>query len=188
MTRMTVADAHKYDGHLAAPDGDFMRWRKPDRGQHYRTCGYCGSIHPDDLATAIVNGQIQGGEWSDRKYGWPHKYYVDVANQEPGTLYVYSATQNIREGETGWTHRSDLTEEQKAVLERDSWKFGDYFKFTVHASHHAKLYSVHMADPDIGDTTKELIGKLTGLTFEFLDEGNGTVAWKRWVDPDAPQD
>lgn len=43
-------------------------------GQNYRTCSYCGCIHPKDLLEALKAGATLGG--SDWKYGWPHKYYV----------------------------------------------------------------------------------------------------------------
>ena len=29
-------------------------WRKPRGGDHFRTCSYCGSIHPEDLAAEII--------------------------------------------------------------------------------------------------------------------------------------
>ena len=29
-------------------------WRGPRRGDHFRTCSYCGSIHPEDLAAELV--------------------------------------------------------------------------------------------------------------------------------------
>src|SRR3990172_5550282 len=41
-------------------------------GQATRTCGYCGSVHPEDLLRELVAGATLGG--SDWKYGWPHKF------------------------------------------------------------------------------------------------------------------
>lgn len=36
-------------------------WRKPRRGDHFRTCSHCGSIHPEDLAAEIVpQGKCSG--------------------------------------------------------------------------------------------------------------------------------
>lgn len=40
----------------------------------YRSCGYCGSIHPEDLLAALKSGSTLGG--ADWKYGYPHKFYV----------------------------------------------------------------------------------------------------------------
>lgn len=40
----------------------------------FRTCSYCGSIHPEDLLEALRAGAtLSGADW---KYGWPHKFYV----------------------------------------------------------------------------------------------------------------
>lgn len=40
----------------------------------FRTCSFCGSMHPEDLVTAIRGGAVLNG--ADWKYGWPHKFYV----------------------------------------------------------------------------------------------------------------
>lgn len=48
------------------------RW---PQGIPYRTCSYCGSIHPEDLLAALDAGaELHGSDW---KYGWPHKFYVE---------------------------------------------------------------------------------------------------------------
>jgi hypothetical protein len=50
-----------------------------------RSCGYCGSMHPADVAAAIRAGAR--GHWADFKYGWPHKAYFDgIANPHAGML------------------------------------------------------------------------------------------------------
>ena len=36
-----------------------------------RSCWYCGSMHPADVAAAIKAGAQ--AHWADHKYGWPHK-------------------------------------------------------------------------------------------------------------------
>lgn len=41
----------------------------------YETCSYCGSIHPAQLALAIV-GHHATVELAVAKYGWPHKLYA----------------------------------------------------------------------------------------------------------------
>lgn len=44
------------------------------QGYIYRSCSYCGCIHPEDLLKAIADGAIlEGADW---KYGWPHKFYI----------------------------------------------------------------------------------------------------------------
>lgn len=49
-------------------------WKQPDANRPFRSCPYCGSIHPDDLREALAQGaRLEGSDW---KYGWPHKLYV----------------------------------------------------------------------------------------------------------------
>lgn len=67
-------------------------WREP-RGENdgpyheeYRSCNYCGSMHPEDLLDAIEAGAtITMADW---KYGWPHKFYVDFDNPKAGEQCV----------------------------------------------------------------------------------------------------
>jgi hypothetical protein len=71
---------------------DHMQWRgpRPDSEEasyveSYRTCGYCGSMHPEDLVRMLAQGATLGG--SDWKYGWPHKFYVmGIPNPKAGVL------------------------------------------------------------------------------------------------------
>jgi hypothetical protein len=49
-------------------------WSEPREGTDFRTCSYCGCIHPDDLIRVVAEGKVMGG--SDWKYGWPHKFYI----------------------------------------------------------------------------------------------------------------
>lgn len=57
---------------------------RPPHGQTFRTCFYCGSMHPEDLVAALEAGAKLGG--SDWKYGWPHKFYVEVPNPLAGQI------------------------------------------------------------------------------------------------------
>lgn len=78
--------ANKFSEHLV--------WREPESKKHgtipYRKCGYCGSIHPEDLLAALEAGAVlHGADW---KYGWPHKFYVDgIPNPEAGRMVVKSS-------------------------------------------------------------------------------------------------
>lgn len=48
-------------------------WREANE-HGFRTCSFCGSIHPEDLLRALEAGATL--ECADWKYGWPHKFYV----------------------------------------------------------------------------------------------------------------
>ena len=55
-------------------------WRPPDLPtadniRLWRTCSYCGSMHPADLLDALRAGAtLHGAPWT---LGWPHKFYVE---------------------------------------------------------------------------------------------------------------
>jgi hypothetical protein len=95
-------------------------WRAPRRGEHFRTCSWCGSVHPQDLLATprgtgscatcgawnwetCLGGQRGPGDlhnfepggwwlsWADWEYGWPHKMYVEsLRPAHPGTLHCLS--------------------------------------------------------------------------------------------------
>lgn len=55
------------------------RWCEPSlNSRAYPFCSYCGSIQPADLALAIKQQGAKLDE-ADRKYGWPHKFYVTAS-------------------------------------------------------------------------------------------------------------
>lgn len=56
--------------------------------QPYRDCSFCGSIHAEDLLTALKGGAIMRG--SDWKYGWPHKFYVERIPHDNPTIEVWT--------------------------------------------------------------------------------------------------
>jgi hypothetical protein len=61
---------------------DHMEWRPPARGEPFRRCSYCGSMHPEDVLRVLsIEGTKLGG--SDWKYGWPHKFYIDILDNKP---------------------------------------------------------------------------------------------------------
>lgn len=57
----------------------------------FKCCDYCGSMDPVELADLIKNGKakMSGSDW---KYGWPHKFYVDVVNPHPDKIVEKSST------------------------------------------------------------------------------------------------
>ena len=86
-------------------------------GFPFRTCGYCGSIYPEDLFNALSRPRrlgpcaarvepddlpgrrfirhtcrvsLGGADW---KYGWPHKFYVEgIENPLAGRPVISSTT------------------------------------------------------------------------------------------------
>lgn len=191
-------------------------WREPRRGHFYRTCSYCGCIHPEDLAAQPTGGtrcltcgaegwegcwssQLTTGRdhsydpggwhasWADRKYGWPHKFYVDLVNPNPDALFCIESGP-IRDGKTPpnndrmiYVAVTDLTDEQRAICEADGMLWSGsredgYVGFGKRSVLHAKFYTRHLADTAISAETKATIERVSGLHFEF----DGThVAWSK---------
>jgi hypothetical protein len=189
-------------------------WRKPSRGEHFRTCSFCGSINPEDLAAetagsgcgypdcpdprnelANIHFPICGRDgdppgshrfvntgwrasWADRKYGWPHKFYVEgLVNRDPDRLYVFSSTNSAEAPEAygqPWVSARKLTRRQRAAVKeyrggRDSTS--TWYQFGAHETHHAKFYTIHLADKQLPDGVKDTIERVCGLAFTFTDDG-----------------
>lgn len=150
-------------------------WREPSHEEHYRTCSFCGSVSPEDLAAEPT----WRADWADRKYGWPHKFYVDIPNREPDKLFVIGKTSRFKEEDRGrYVPVGELTEEQLEIVKRDGWSAepGCGVYFGKRPYHHAKFYTIHLSDAELSAETKKLIERKSGLEFNFL--ANGRVAWK----------
>lgn len=55
---MTTVDPVHGRGWNTADRWGGWRWRKPERGEHFRRCSFCGSIHPEDLAAEQAGDDI----------------------------------------------------------------------------------------------------------------------------------
>lgn len=167
---------HQGESQFARPE-TFI-WREPDHRSPARTCGYCGSLHPEDFATAEVaqNGRI---ELADMKYGWPHKAYIDLANPDPGLLSVLGATTRLREDDRGYKRREDLNEEEIAALKRDRWEEESFegFMFGTRSSLHGKFYLIHLLEPELDPEVKDACERRIGLRL-FHGGRPGTVRWE----------
>lgn len=159
-------------------------WREPSRGEHFRRCNYCGSIHPDDL----VAEPAWRAEWADQKYGWPHKFYVNIPNRDPDALYVVGQANHKPASHPAypWFDSTQLTAQQEAAMERDGYAPGsryrrEYVQFGTRTHHFAKFYTVHLKDSAITAETKAAIEQRCGLSFVF-DSG-----FVRWTPTDATQ-
>jgi len=185
---MTAPALEPVHGAEAAHWGGWT-WREPMHGEHFRCCSYCGSIHPDDLAAEPE----WRAKWADRKYGWPHKFYVDIANRQPDMLFVVAGIRQATKGpyapggerhrppEPGYIAWGDLTDEQRAMAERDGWgarrdsPATDYVQFGTRPDHFGKFYTAHLADPAVSAETKTVIERRSGLAFRF---DSGQVHWQ----------
>ncbi len=161
--------AEPVHGSAADPWGGWS-WREPMRGAHFRTCSYCGSIYPDDLAVEFERGAQ--ADWADQKYGWPHKFYVQVTNREPDGLFVLGSSTHESDNYRAW---KDLTRAERKAVRRDGHGKDSYYLLGQRPTHFAKFYTAHLADGALSDETRAAIERGCGRVFTFED---GTVRWR----------
>jgi hypothetical protein len=117
----------------------------------FRTCSYCGCIHPADLIAGLAVGAKLGG--SDWKYGWPHKFYVEgIPNPLAGQETVRSSK--------SWTDKE--TGESKVI----------YTTSVERAGTHAKWYNDHILDIEHEPTRIEfcrILAEHAHIKFEVVD-------------------
>ncbi len=138
--------------------GSAVGWRaaNPESepyGTSFRTCAYCGSIHPGDLLEAIEKGGVTF-DVADWKYGWPHKAYV---NGIPNPI----AGKDVRMGSRSHTGPDGVHVNEPLISPAP--------KFS-----HAKWYNLHLLD-DGFDTEAQtaLIEKLAVyMGIQFRVEGD----------------
>jgi hypothetical protein len=137
---------------IAIPSWRTPEPTRPPYGSTFRTCSYCGSIHPEDLAKYLSDGATLGG--SDWKYGWPHKFYV----------------QNIPNPLAGQT-----------VETGSRWENGVSTPITGAAPEFsfAKWYNDHLGDEGYDDEAREKLFDLlkihSGIEFKLQD---GKIGYK----------
>jgi hypothetical protein len=184
----TRAHAENYDALRWHPDGNVPWWparsaaEDADRfsplksSRPFYGCQYCGSMHPQELAAAIRAGARI--HWSDFKYGWPHKVYVDNApNRYEGDPELCGGV-------------SFCGRPKQEEIDAGKWvRYQDGFSrstgeptYSYHsplppptpasATAHGKFYSVHLKDATPED--REVIERAMGKSFEFKDGG---VRW-----------
>lgn len=136
-----------------------------------QSCGYCGSMHPADVAAAIRAGAA--GSFADRKYGWPHKAYFDgVPNPHAGLLESRMSSSHPPQGEI------DAGKWIRIPTGRFSEQTGEptfqWVEPGTPASHvtYGKFYTEHLQDASPED--RRTIEQHLGLHFEF---GGGAVVW-----------
>jgi len=146
----------------------------------FRSCSYCGSIHPEDLFTALNAGaELNGSDW---KYGWPHKFYVDrIPNPHPdrevwrggysGPKYRcrtcgfepprrHGRSRSVSTSRIAWTIRSP------ANIGRPVRPVGPFV--------HGKFYKTHLADISDEETFvafAKLLSEKSGI--EWTRDQNG---------------
>lgn len=127
-----------------------FRWRDGWNNEAYggvepwRSCSYCGSMHPLDLLGFMAQDTVDlhGADW---KYGWPHKFYADVRNPHAGKPSVC--------GSVGGGRGKTLEEMQASHPGYENWRgsketgwHADAKPSPAPAFMHAKFYNEHLKD------------------------------------------
>lgn len=130
----------------------------------WRTCDFCGSIHPGDLVELTKRIEFCDAllpfeqrialphmEMADLKYGYPHKVYV--------------TTKEIIRPEQEFQHGLDF--DKKPIMRKG---YSPFIKF----------YTEHLMDEGIDEeafaSIAEVLSKHTGFIFERDEKG---LKWKR---------
>lgn len=155
-------------------------WRDPSRGEHFRRCSYCGGVNPDDLAAEPV----WRADWADFKYGWPHKFYVDIPNRNPDALFAIGAANHPQPTSGAYIAWADLTPVQLEIARRDGFDRDEdgwaYILFGTRPTHGGKFYTTHLAAADLDPDVRAAIEQRCGLAFTF----DGTqVSWRPAKEP-----
>lgn len=123
-----------------------------------RSCSYCGSMHPADVAEAIRAGAR--GEWAGSKYGWPHKsYFEGIPNPHAGILESRASANFKPDEHPDWIQ-----------VDENHWREPGK---PADEKTHGKFYTIHLMDATPED--RELIESHLGLHFEFRVDGS--VKW-----------
>ena len=128
--------------------------------EHFQRCSYCGSMHPQDLVLAINDGAPL--HETTMKYGFPHKFYVDVPNPEPERI--------VRTGSTSYPLKGP-------GRKREVIFYGPQGPTIM-----AKFYTWHLLDKGYDEEALNLLMlRLSGATrflFSQLDERQFRWAFK----------
>ncbi len=164
------------DGQVPWSEAKAPVWPPGEDGKYnttgrLRSCGYCGSMHPADVAAAIKAGAT--GHFADWKYGWPHKLYFD------GVPYPFAGQLESRSSKSHPTPEELESGEYIKVQDGFDSHTGDPYYTYKHkgqpakATSYEKFYTVHLQDATPED--REIIEKHLGLAFTF--EGT-RISWK----------
>lgn len=256
MTTSTGAEPRAYDpaadpvhgsGWNSAARWGGWNWREPRDGEWFRTCSFCGCIHPEDLAPELVpqgacavcgetgweahfraqqpawypqakaRGELDGfpadqiaraeamhaphaydpggayASWADRKYGFPHKFYVEnLKNREPDRLFIVGTHSEAAEGPYApggaqhepiherypgqrWVRPSEIPEGAVTAGHGELREDRDMVQIDTRRTLFAKFYTVHLSDPAIDAGARDAIERAGGLRFTFTDDGR--IGW-----------
>lgn len=148
----------RYEVGQAGDGVDSWQVSEKRNGHEYRTCTYCGSVHPADFIALIKAGTPI--EATDKSY----KFYVDIPSTNPDRLWVLGASYGrVADGFIPW---AELTKEQRKAVKAGGYKKGSAqaFTFAKRTVQFGKFYTHHFQQG-------------YGATFRKL-RARKAIAWK----------
>lgn len=151
---------------------------KPDgTAEPFRRCSYCGSMHPLDMLKFAYDSKLMDMTGSDWKYGWPHKFYLNVPNPDAGKMVNVGSYH----GGADSLHKTE-TEMMAAHPGLTNWRKSNHgWKADRIApdgpSVHAKFYSDHLSDltPEEFSALSDLLLAHVQIDFRMQD---GKLAYR----------
>jgi hypothetical protein len=148
-------------------------WREPQLqrkpyGEPFRSCSYCGSIHPEDLIALLKAGAtMHGADW---KYGWPHKFYVEgIPNPHAGKIVEMGSSSGGDIGEetpgAQWKSTCGHTDCKKRTRDHGYWQVPHMA--SAPKTTPAKFYNAHLEDcsDELLAVLLPLVMQQTGIEF-----------------------
>lgn len=188
----TLSVAHKgtmnHFGEAAYPDG-LVPWNPeqppqwppadPDSPEalrrttgRLRSCWYCSSMHPTDLVAALKAGARL--EWADRKYGWPHKAYIDgIPNPHAGMIESRAGHSNPPAAEIANGAWLRVHSQFDSTTGERLYTWYERGRPAAPVTR-GKFYTVHLQDATPEE--RAVIEKAMGLAFTFTADGR--VSWQ----------
>jgi hypothetical protein len=138
-----------------------------------RGCSFCGSMHPADLAAALAAGARV--HWADRKYGWPHKIYIDGVPNPHAGLPESTCSGNPNPTPEGWVRVQTGTFNTHTGDPEYTWIAPPH---PAPATAHGKFYTEHLQDATAEE--RLAIERAMGISFTFLDGGG--ISWQPFAE------
>ena len=76
---------HDQEPHFVGMEKD--TWEAMPERSEFKHCTYCGSIRPEDFYTILKENKCFV-ELADRKYGYPHKFYINLTDGRMAKFYT----------------------------------------------------------------------------------------------------
>jgi hypothetical protein len=182
-TDLPTTNAHASEGGDPFTYGGGKWEERDNRGKsgqpiRFPTCTWCGSITPQQFLVFLEAGYAS--EVADWKYGWPHKIYLTVPNDQPDELRFCGSTSEgskLQYNPDGSTYH---VKTQETGPERyPEWHpQNGWSQKGTYPTLHLKFYTVHLADLSREQLEKAspMIREKTGIEFTFNEEGK--IMWR----------